>query len=55
VEKGLFFSYPVIFDKQKQYKIVPNLPISDDVRKKIEITHKELIQERDAVAKLLPN
>jgi len=54
VEKGLFFSYPVTFS-QKKYNIIGDLPISDEVRKKIEITHKELIQERDAVSKLLPN
>jgi len=55
VEKGLFYSYPVIYDHLKRAHIVKNLPISEDSKKKMDITEKELVSERDAVAKLLPN
>jgi len=55
VEKGLFYSYPIIYDHLKRAHIVKNLSISEDSKKKMDITEKELISERDAVAKLLPN
>jgi len=55
IEKGLFYSYPIIYDHLKCGSIVKNLSISEDSRKKMDITEKELISERDAVAKLLPN
>lgn len=55
VQKGLFYSYPVIYDHQKQWHIVNGLPISENSRKKMEITENELISERDAISKLLPS
>jgi len=55
IQKGLFYSYPVIYDHLKQGHIVNNLPISEYAQQKMQTTEKELISERDAVAKLLPN
>jgi len=55
IQKGLFYSYPVIFDNHQKYSIVNNLPISEFSRKMMDITEKELISERDAIAKLLPS
>jgi len=55
VEKGLFYSYPVQFNHHKQWKIVPDLSIDADIAKRMEITQKELQEERDGVSKLLPN
>jgi malate dehydrogenase len=55
IEKGLFFSFPVICRNEK-YSIVENLPpLNAFQQQKIEITQNELLEERDAVAKLLPN
>lgn len=55
VEKGLFFSYPVICQNEK-YRIVENLPsFSAFQEEKIKITEDELKSERDAVSELLPN
>jgi len=54
VEKGLFFSYPVIHS-DKQWDIVKHLPIDEWQAQLIEKSHQELIQERDAVSKFLPS
>jgi len=53
VEKGLFFSYPLIFNNQK-WNVVPNLHMNAFAQERIDATHKELREERDAVAKFLP-
>jgi len=53
VEKGLFFSYPVVYSG-KQWDIVKHLPIDEHQAILMEKTHQELIQERDAVSKFLP-
>lgn len=53
VEKGLFFSYPVVFQNQ-QWKIVPDLPQSAFAQERLAATLKELKEERDGVASLLP-
>jgi len=52
VTPGLFYSYPVIFDKQR-WSIVKDLPLNSFQKERMDATHKELLQERDAVAKLL--
>merc|ERR1719229_478020 len=55
IEKGLFFSYPVVC-KDEKYKIVENLPAFNSFQQeKIAITEKELKEERDSVAHLLNN
>lgn len=48
----LMYSFPVTCGNG-QYTIVPDLPIDDRQRKYMDITMKELIEERDAVAHLL--
>jgi len=53
VEKGLFYSYPVVFNSNREWDIVKNLPIDQFSAEKMEATHKELLQERDGVAKFL--
>ena len=53
IEKGLFFSYPVICQNEK-YSIVENLPSFNAFQEeKIKITEDELKSERDSVAELL--
>jgi len=53
VDKGLFFSYPVVFSDRK-WSIVKDLPLDEYSTKMIEETLKELRGERDAVVKYLP-
>lgn len=52
VDEGLFFSFPVTCDKD-QYSIVQGLEIDSFSAEKIELTKKELLDERDMVADLL--
>lgn len=52
-EKGLIFSYP-IRTTANGWEIVPDLPISEFSRSKIDATLNELREERDAIADLLP-
>jgi len=53
VTKGLFYSYPVIYNNL-EWDIVKHLPIDEFSANLMELTHKELLQERDAVSKYLP-
>ncbi|MEX2130232.1 MAG: malate dehydrogenase [Pseudohongiellaceae bacterium] len=53
ITKGLIYSFPVICENGK-YTIVQNLAVSDFSRKLLQLTEKELNEERDAVASLLP-
>jgi malate dehydrogenase len=53
IEKGLIFSYPVICENGS-YSIVQDLNISEVSQHLIDNTEKELKEERDAVAQLLP-
>jgi malate dehydrogenase len=50
--KGLYFSYPVVCD-EGNYTIVGNVPIDPFSAERIELSHKELLQERDAVKEYL--
>lgn len=52
IPKDLIFSYPVTC-KGGKYEIVQGLKISPVSQKMIDITTKELLEERDAVAHLL--
>jgi len=54
VEKGIVYSYPVVFNDKRQWEVVRNLPITPDAAARMETSHKELLSERDAVAPLLP-
>ncbi len=53
IEKGLIYSFPCLCEKG-QWKIVQGLKISDFSQQKMTATEKELTEERDAVAHLLP-
>jgi malate dehydrogenase len=53
VTQGLFYSYPVVFNHLREWDIVRDLPINEFSAEKMEATHKELLQERDGVAKYL--
>lgn len=56
VAPGLFFSYPVVTNQGGTYEIQNNLPkLSAFSEEMIKKTEKELLEERDIVAKLLPN
>ncbi|XP_014784794.1 malate dehydrogenase, cytoplasmic [Octopus bimaculoides] len=47
IEKGLIFSFPVITKPDHSYEIVKDLAIDDFSRSKLDITLKELLDERD--------
>jgi len=55
ITKGLFYSYPVVYDYDKNAHVVNGLSISEAARKKIVLTEKELLQERDNVTKYIPS
>lgn len=52
VPKGLIFSFPVT-TKNGKYQIVQGLKVNEYSQKKIDITTKELLEERDCVENLL--
>lgn len=52
IESGLIYSYPVTCRKGT-YSIVPNLPIDDFSRQRMDVTMAELQEERDDVKELL--
>jgi len=47
IEKGLLYSFPVRVGADRSWKIVQGLQISDFGREKMEVTKKELVEERD--------
>ncbi|PAV60683.1 hypothetical protein WR25_14439 [Diploscapter pachys] len=52
IPKGLIFSFPVTIDgATKEWKIVKDLPLDDFAKEKIQITTKELEEERDDALK----
>jgi malate dehydrogenase len=53
IEKGLIYSFPVICSAG-DWKIVEGREVNDFSAQKMKITEKELQEERDAVAHLLP-
>lgn len=53
VQEGLIFSYPCVCE-DGDWKVVQGLDINDFSREKITATESELVEERDAVAHLLP-
>jgi malate dehydrogenase len=53
IEKGLIYSFPVTCEEGK-WKIIKGLDINEFSRQKMRETEQELIEERDAVAHLLP-
>lgn len=53
VEKGLIYSFPVTC-RDGDWEIVQGRDINDFSREKMQATEQELVEERDAVAHLLP-
>lgn len=53
IPKDLIYSFPVKIKPDKSYEIVQGLPISDFAREKMDLTAKELIEERDAALQFL--
>jgi malate dehydrogenase len=53
VTPGLFYSYPVVYNESREWDIVRNLPIDQATADLMEATHKELLEERNAVSHLL--
>ena len=51
--EGIVFSYPCTC-KDGKWSVVPDLEINDFSKEKIVVTNKELVEERDAIAELLP-
>jgi len=54
IEKGLIYSFPVVC-KNGDFEIVQNLELNAFSQEKMKTTEQELIEERDAVAHLLPS
>jgi malate dehydrogenase len=54
ITKGLYYSYPVIYQRKKP-TIITGLEISPQSQEKLKLTEKELLSERDGVTKYLPN
>ena len=53
IEEGLIYSFPCVC-KNGDWEIVQGVEINDFSRAKMAATEKELTEERDAVAHLLP-
>src|SRR2546427_370328 len=53
VPEGLQFGFPVRSDGDR-WEVVPDLQHDDDAWKRIEVTTKELLQEREMVKELIP-
>lgn len=52
--EGLWYSVPTMCNGDSHYRRVLNLPIDEFSAKKMSITEKELLEERDGVRHLLP-
>lgn len=53
VAKGIVYSFPVVC-RYGRYEIVQGLPIDDDAQRRMKATEDELLEEKAAVAHLLP-
>ncbi len=53
VKDGLIFSFPCRSKGNGQWEIIPGLSLSENLRKKIQLSEKELLEERDLVKDLL--
>jgi malate dehydrogenase len=53
IQEGLIFSFPVTSDGKGNWSIVENIELSDFARAKIELTEKELLEEKSVVSDLL--
>jgi len=50
--KGIWYSFPVV-TRNGDFMIVPNLPCDEFTKERMDITNKELVQEREAIESLL--
>lgn len=53
VPEGLIFSFPCRSDGKGDYEIVPGVPISEYAQGKLDVTTKELLDEKNDVSELL--
>ena len=53
VPKGLFFSFPLKTTQQGTYEVVSTVKLSEFAKKKLELTSKELLAEREVIKDLL--
>ncbi len=53
IPAGLIYSFPLRTEDGRTWSIVPNLPIDDDARARLDASARELEQEREAVKDLL--
>lgn len=53
IPQGLIYSFPLQTRDGLSYQIVPNVPLDDDARARLDASAKELQAERDAVKDLL--
>jgi malate dehydrogenase len=53
IPAGLIYSFPLFTTDGRSWSIVPELPIDNDARKRLDASAAELIAERDAVKDLL--
>lgn len=53
IPAGLIYSFPLTTRDGSRWEIVPDLPIDDDARARLDASAQELISERDAVKDLL--
>jgi malate dehydrogenase len=52
IPAGLVFGFPIVCENGK-YRIIDNVPVSNESRKRLDITRDELLAERKAVEDLL--
>jgi len=52
MDKGIWYSFPAV-TRNGDFMVVPNLPVDEFSRERMEITRKELVAEREAVSALL--
>jgi malate dehydrogenase len=53
IPEGVMYGFPVTC-RQSAYQLVPDLEISEFDRKKMDITYRELVEERESIKHLLP-
>lgn len=54
IDSNLIFSFPCRTNSDGRWQIVPNVPWNDFLKKRIHLTEKELIEERELIKDLLP-
>ena len=53
IPAGLIYSFPLVSRGDASWSIVPDVPIDDEARKRLDASATELVSERDAVKDLL--